>query len=62
MLESLRLDLPTFTLKSVFDEVQSWWTTGRSCFEQLQRKMKLQSAEKPVLDRLYPKPIPIPSG
>jgi len=24
----------------------------------LQRKMKLKSDEKPVLDRLYPKPIP----
>jgi len=58
VLESLRLYLPTFTLQSVFDEVQSWWATGRSCFERLQQKMKLKSDEKPVLDRLYPKPIP----
>jgi transposase len=62
VLESLRLYLPTFTLKSVFDEVQRWWAAGRSCFEQLRRKLKLKSPKKPVLDRLYPKPIPIPSG
>jgi transposase len=62
VLESLRLYLPTFTLKTVFDEVQSWWAAGRSCFKRLQREMKLKSPKKPVLDRLYPKPIPIPSG
>jgi hypothetical protein len=60
VLESLRLYLPTFTLQTVFDEVRSWWTAGRSCFERLQKKLKLKSPKEPVLNRLYP--IPIPSG
>jgi transposase len=62
VLESLRLYLPTFTLKSVCDEVGSWWSAGCSCFARLMQKMKVKSPEEPVLDRLYPQAIPIASG
>ena len=60
VLESLRLYLPTFTLATVLVEIDRWWTAGCSCFEKLQKKLKLSSPEKPVIDRLFP--IPIPSG
>ena len=60
VLESLRLYLPTFTLATVLEEMQRWWAVGRSCFERLRTKLKLKPPETPVLDRLYPKPIPIP--
>jgi hypothetical protein len=62
VLESLRLYLPTFTLKAVVDELQRWSATGQSCFVRLRRKLKLKPPDEPVLDRLYPKSIPIPSG
>ena len=60
VLESLRLYLPTFTLATVLEEIDRWWIAGCSCFEKLQKKLKLSSPEKPVIDRLFP--IPIPSG
>ena len=64
VLESLRLYLPTFTLRTVLDELQRWWLAGRSCFQKLQQKLKLKGPETPVIDRLFPRPIPIavPSG
>ena len=62
VLESLRLYLPTFTLATVLEEMQRWWVAGRSCFKKLQQKLKLVGSKKPVIDRLFPKPIPIPSG
>jgi transposase len=64
VLESLRLYLPTFTLRTVLEEMQRWWIAGRSCFQKLQKKLKLVGPEKPVIDRLFPRPIPsaVPSG
>ena len=60
VLESLRLYLPTFTLATVLEEMQRWWTAGRSCFETLRNKLNLTPPETPVLNRLYPKPLPLP--
>ena len=64
VLESLRLYLPTFTLTTVLEEMQRWWIAGRSCFQKLQKKLKLVGPEKPVIDQLFPRPIPsaVPSG
>jgi hypothetical protein len=62
VLESLRLYVPKFTLTAVLDELKRWWTSGTSCFAKLKKKLKLRSPDQPVLDRLYPKPIPIPTG
>jgi transposase len=64
VLESLRLYLPTFTLQSVLEELRRWWASGQSCFEKLQKKLKLKtgSSDKPIIEQLFPSPIPIPSG
>jgi transposase len=62
VLESLRVYLKTFTLRSVMDEIGRWSETGRSCFERLLTKLKLPMPEKTVLERLYSKPSPIPTG
>jgi len=64
VLESLRLYLPIYTLRSVVDELQRWWADGCSCFEKLLNKSKLtvNKAMKSTLDRIYPIPDPSPSG
>lgn len=66
VLESLRLYLPVYTLRSVAEELQRWWVDGCSCFEKLlkQSKLKVNKAGKSTLDRLYKSssPEPIPSG
>jgi transposase len=54
VLESLRLYLTTFTLPSVIAEVQSWITTGRSCFEELLEKLGLARPEQSILDQVLP--------
>jgi transposase len=56
VLESLRLYLKTFTLANVLDEMKRWWETGQSCFTKLLKKLKLALPEKPVIDRVLPKP------
>lgn len=56
VLESLRLYLTTFTLPSVIAEVQSWITTGRSCFEELLEKLGLARPEQSILDQVLPTP------
>jgi transposase len=63
VLESLRLYLPRYTLGSVVAELQRWWVDGRSCFEKLLKKSKLQPSEAatPVLDRIFPSPNPEPT-
>ena len=56
VLESLRVYLPKFTLKSVIEEVNGWRQAGESCFTKLLRKLKLESASKAAgstLDRIY---------
>jgi transposase len=68
VLESLRLYLPQFTLANVLDELNRWSRTGRSCFENFLRKLKLKlpQAEQSTIDRLMskpaPEPVPIASG
>lgn len=68
VLESLRLYLPQFTLKTVVEELKRWCQAGRSCFERLlrKRKLKLPESDTPTLDRLFPtpvpEPLPIPTG
>ena len=56
VLESLRQYLATLTLSSVIDEIRRWSATGRSCFSQLARKLRLSPPDKAVLDLIYPKP------
>jgi transposase len=64
VLESLRLYLPTFTLASVVEELERWWATGRSCFEDLLEKLQLPGPQgkQPILDQLFPSPSPSPTG
>jgi hypothetical protein len=56
VLESLRLYLPTFTLKTVIAEIQRWTETGRSCFTELLETLKIPSPQHSVLDRVLPHP------
>jgi hypothetical protein len=59
---SLRLYLKTFTLSSVIDELNSWMSAGRSCFERLLKNLKLETPKKSYLDRFYPISDPSPTG
>jgi hypothetical protein len=56
VLESLRLYLPCFTLRSVLVEVLRWQDAGRSCFAALLEKLNLPLAERSVLDQVLPHP------
>ena len=56
VLESLRLYLETYTLESVLQEMQRWWTAGESCFTKLLRKLKLKLPDEPVINRTHPQP------
>jgi transposase len=56
VLESLRLYLKSFTLSNVLAELQRWWATGQSCFSKLLQKLKVTLPEKPVIDRILPRP------
>jgi transposase len=58
VLESLRLYLPTFTMQSVQEELRRWWAAGQSCFEKLQKKLKLKtdSSATPIIEQLFPSP------
>jgi transposase len=58
VLESLRLYLPTFTLRNVIAEVQGWIERGRSCFEELLEELGLPRPEGSILDEV----LPMPSG
>jgi transposase len=64
VLESLRVYLPTFTLASVVGELQNWMATGQSCFERLLHKLKLPrpTSERSVLERIFGRAVPVPSG
>jgi hypothetical protein len=66
VLESLRLYLPRFTLETMIGEFKRWCKTGWSCFEKLQKKLKLELPESDhsTIDRIFPKatPPPIPTG
>jgi transposase len=54
VLESLRQQLPTFTLSSIIDEILDWSATGRSCFEQLLAKLGLTPPRQSPLDLVLP--------
>jgi transposase len=56
VLESLRLYLPCFTLRSVVAETLRWLEAGRSCFAELREKLKIPPAERSVLDQIIPSP------
>lgn len=56
VLESLRLQLPQFTLSSVVQEIERWSACGCSCFTDLLRKLKLQLPSMSPLDALLPEP------
>jgi hypothetical protein len=54
MLESLRLQLPTFTLSSVIAEVIRWSRVGRSCFTERLQNLGLAASSHSVLDQILP--------
>ena len=54
VLESLRLSLPSFTLRHVVDEVAAWLLHGRSRFQQLRETWNLPPPERSPLDALLP--------
>jgi hypothetical protein len=54
LLESLRQQLPEFTLGSVVAEVVRWSHVGRSCFTELAERLGLGPPEHSVLDRVMP--------
>jgi transposase len=56
VIESLRQQLPTFTLATVIEEILRWQRTGRSCFASLMSKLKLPPPAHSVLDILLPIP------
>ena len=56
VLESLRLYLPKFSLRSVIEEIKRWSKVGQSCFQQLFEKLNLKMPEQSILDRLLPNP------
>jgi transposase len=56
VLESLRNQLPTFTLASVIDEVLRWSHTGLSCFAELLGQLQLKPPNRSVLDDVLPLP------
>jgi hypothetical protein len=52
VLESLRQQLPTFTLSSIITEIESWAAAGISRFETLLNKLNLAQPTQSVLDRV----------
>jgi transposase len=54
VLESLRLYLVDYTLRSVLDEIKHWQEDGRSCFRALLDKLKIELPEESVLDQVFP--------
>lgn len=60
VLDSLRVHLESYTLKTVVNEVKRWLSIGRSCFEECLEKLNIKMPDKSdsVLDRVHP----IPTG
>lgn len=56
VLESLRQQLPAFTLSTVVAEVLRWSHVGRSCFTELAAKLGCSRKERSVLDTVLPQP------
>jgi transposase len=53
VLESLRVYLPEFTLRSVVAEIGRWWQAGRSCFADLLAQLKIAPPSASTLDRVF---------
>jgi transposase len=60
VLQSLRLYLPKYTLKTAIAETLRWLQTGLSCFEEQLQKLKLNLPQESILQQLYPTPQPQP--
>jgi len=58
VLQSLRLYLSKYTLKTVIAETLRWLQTGRSCFEEQLQKLKLKLPPQSILQQRYPTPQP----
>ncbi|HEX3600256.1 MAG TPA: transposase, partial [Lacipirellulaceae bacterium] len=58
VLQSLRLYLSKYTLKTVIAETQRWLQTGRSCFAERLRKLKRRLPKESILEQLYPQAQP----
>ena len=59
--ESIRTQVPTYTLQGVLNEISSWKTLGESCFTRLMKAAGLTPNDESVLDKLFPnkgKPLP----
>lgn len=56
VLESLRLYLPEFTLRSVLEEVKGWLSSGRSRFRRLLESLGLSPPARSPLDVVLPVP------
>ena len=56
VLESLRQQLPSFTLSTVIGEVLRWQRAGCSCFARLMTKLAISAPTHSVLDLLLPVP------
>jgi hypothetical protein len=56
VLESLRQYLTTFTLSSIVKEILRWSQTGKSCFQRLLKKLKLEPPNASILDQVLPIP------
>jgi len=52
VLESLRQQLPTFTLSSIIDEIRNWSAAGVSRFEKLLDDLELPHPTQSILDRV----------
>jgi transposase len=60
VLESLRLYLVDYTLRSVLEEIERWQQAGQSCFRALLDKLKIELPEAAVLDQVFPNPAGAP--
>ena len=54
VLESIRQQLPEFTLRTVVAEITRWSHKGRSCFRELAESLGLKPPQRPVLDSVLP--------
>jgi transposase len=61
VLESLRLYLVDYTLRSVLEEIKRWQQAGQSCFRALLDKLKIELPEESVLDQVFPNPAAVDS-
>jgi len=62
--ESIRTQLPKFTLQGVLDEISNWKTQNESCFTRLLKQAGLTQNDTSILDKLFPnkgKPLPAAS-